>query len=112
MALRIWTIGTETAEKTQLGDLNISGQTDNAYQNAQGYVEIVDPVLGRTLKTEKRGSGSTIVWNPWSDGATSMADLGAEEWRRMLCAEGGNILSSAIVLPPRTDSRDDHQNEY
>ncbi len=87
-------------EKTQLGDLNISGQTDNAYQNAQGYVEIIDPVLGRTLKTEKRGSGSTIVWNPWSDGAHSMADLGAEEWRGMLCAEGGNILSSAIMLPP------------
>jgi glucose-6-phosphate 1-epimerase len=87
-------------EKTQHGDLILSKQTDNAYKDAIGPVEIVDPALGRILKTEKQGSGSTIVWNPWSDGSSAMADLGAAEWTRMICAEGGNILGSAVNLSP------------
>src|ERR1700739_4522064 len=86
------------SEKEQSSDLTISRQTDNAYMNATGVIEIVDPVLRRNLKTEKLGSTSTIVWNPWTDGASSMGDLGEDEWRRMLCAEGANILSSAITL--------------
>ena len=87
-------------EKTQHGDLVLSKQTDNAYKDANGPVEIVDAALGRILKTEKQGSASTIVWNPWSDGASSMADLGGDEWPRMLCVEGGNILMSALSLNP------------
>lgn len=85
-------------EKIQAGDLNLLKQTDNAYEDATGSVEIIDPLRGRILKTEKQGSASTIVWNPWSDGASSMSDLGDLEWRGMLCAEGGNILTSAINL--------------
>ena len=87
--------------KTQSGDLRLSAQTDNASTGTSGPVEIVDEVLGRTLRTEKRNSSSTIVWNPWRDGAASMSDFGAEEWRRMLCVEGGNILDSAVVVSPQ-----------
>ncbi len=88
-------------EKTQPGDLILLRQTDNAYKDAIGPVEIIDLLLGRILKTEKEGSASTIVWNPWSDGATSMSDLGDHEWRGMLCAEGANILNSAVDLGPQ-----------
>lgn len=88
-------------EKIQAGDLNILKQTDNAYEDATGPIEISDPLRGRILKTRKQGSSSTIVWNPWSDGASSMSDLGDLEWRGMLCAEGGNILTSAINLDAR-----------
>jgi glucose-6-phosphate 1-epimerase len=87
-------------EKIQRGDVVLLRQTDNAYANANGMAEIIDPLLGRTLKTEKLGSNSTIVWNPWSDGASSMADLSEHEWRQMLCVEGGNILTSAVSLDP------------
>ncbi|MGC1424503.1 MAG: D-hexose-6-phosphate mutarotase [Terracidiphilus sp.] len=87
-------------QKTQRGDLVLARQTDNAYQDAIGPVEIMDPELRRILKTEKQASASTIVWNPWSDGASSMADLGDREWRGMLCAEGANIGTSAIDLSP------------
>jgi glucose-6-phosphate 1-epimerase len=88
-------------EKTQHGDLILLGETDNAYNDANDAVEIIDPLLGRILKTAKLGSASTIVWNPWSEGASTMADLGKDKWRGMLCAEGGNILASAINLSPR-----------
>ncbi len=87
--------------KMQSGDLLLSLQTDDAFVGASGPVEIVDEVLGRTLRTVKRNSSSTIVWNPWRDGAGSMSDFGADEWRRMLCVEGGNILESAVVVGPQ-----------
>ena len=85
-------------EKMQHGGLVVAGQIDNAYRNASGPVEIVDPAPARRLVTRKENSASTIVWNPWSDGAAGLADLGPEEWQRMLCVEGGNILDSAVTL--------------
>lgn len=87
--------------KMQSGDLRFSSQTDNAYVNASGPVEIADTVLGRRLKTKKWSSNSTIVWNPWRDGAASMMDLRQDEWCGMLCVEGGNILDSAVMLQPQ-----------
>ncbi|WP_162601144.1 D-hexose-6-phosphate mutarotase [Occallatibacter savannae] len=86
-------------EKVQRGDLVLSKFTDNAYLDATGTVAIVDSSAGRRLVTEKSGSVSTIVWNPWSDGAAKLADFGADEWRGMLCVEGGNVLGQAVVLP-------------
>ena len=88
-------------QKKQLGGLRIGAQTDDAFLEVLGPVEIVDEILQRTLTTEKQGSASTIVWNPWGDGAASMVDLGVEEWRSMLCVEGGNILGAAVALEPQ-----------
>jgi glucose-6-phosphate 1-epimerase len=85
-------------EKMQAGELVLTKQTDNAYLNATGPVEIID--LERRLTTEKLNSHSTIVWNPWSDGAAKMSDFGADEWTSMLCVEGGNIMDAAVSLEP------------
>lgn len=87
-------------EMKQQGDLVLTRQTDNAYRDAMGPVEIVDRTLARRLRTEKQNSTSTIVWNPWSEGAAGLSDFGADEWQTMLCVEGGNILGSAITLNP------------
>jgi glucose-6-phosphate 1-epimerase len=86
--------------KIQTGELRLSAQTDDAFVGAAGPVEIVDEVHGRRLKTEKGNSNTTIVWNPWRDGASAMTDFGSDEWRRMLCVEGGNILDSAVTIGP------------
>lgn len=87
-------------KKVQQGELVVGKQTDNAYLDATSAVEIVDPVLGRRLLTEKRSSVSTIVWNPGSEGAVSLEDLGDEEWHRMLCVEGGNVLGQPVQVAP------------
>ena len=84
--------------KTQSGDLRLTAPVDNAYIGATGPVEIIDPGLKRRLHTGKANSASTIVWNPWRQGAIKLADLGEEEWHQMVCAEGGNILDEAILL--------------
>ena len=87
-------------EKTQRDELVLTKQTDNAYRTSTGPVEIIDPLLGRRLESSKKNSASTIVWNPWSDGAAGITDFVADEWQSMLCVEGGNILDSAVTLKP------------
>jgi glucose-6-phosphate 1-epimerase len=87
-------------EKTQSGDVVLTGATDNAYLNTQSDAELVDPVHRRTLRTEKENSRTTVVWNPWQQGAASLSDLGDDEWQQMTCVEASNILSSAVRLGP------------
>jgi len=87
-------------KKVQSGDVIFTSATDNAYLKTQALLELVDPVLGRVIRTEKQRSATTVVWNPWRQGAASLADLGDEEWRAMACVEASNILESAIFLGP------------
>jgi glucose-6-phosphate 1-epimerase len=89
--------------KVQSGNVIFTAATDNAYLNTQAPLELVDPVLHRVVRTEKRSSATTVVWNPWKQGAASLADLGNEEWRAMACVEASNILESAISLAPEKE---------
>lgn len=86
--------------KVQSGDVIFTRATDNAYLDTKTPLALVDPVLHRTVRTEKRNSDTTVVWNPWQQGAASLSDLGDEEWRVMACVEASNILESAIHLGP------------
>ena len=90
----------QNREKTQSGDLVLAGTTDNAYLNVQSAAQLVDPVLRRTVSTEKENSRTTVVWNPWQQGAALLSDLGEDEWKQMTCVEASNVLSSTIRLGP------------
>jgi glucose-6-phosphate 1-epimerase len=87
-------------EKTQSGDLTFSAKTDNAYLNTYSAIELIDPALHRTIRTEKEKSTTTIVWNPWLEGAASLTDFGDDEWQRMACVEASNMLGAAVSLAP------------
>jgi len=86
--------------KNQSGDLSFTAKTDNAYIDVHSPAELIDPTLGRRIRTEKVNSATTVVWNPWQEGAASLGDLGNTEWRRFACVEASNILGSAIFLGP------------
>jgi glucose-6-phosphate 1-epimerase len=87
-------------EKIQSGDVTFSSPTDNAYLDAHGPLALIDPVFHRILRTEKEHSATTVVWNPWKQGAIALTDFGDEEWRSMACVEASNILSAAVALLP------------
>ncbi len=87
-------------EKMQHGDVAMTGPMDNAYLNTREALEVIDPVLGRRIRTEKKNSITTVVWNPWESGAKALADLGDDEWRQMACVEASNILGAAVELAP------------
>lgn len=87
-------------KKTQSGDLILTAKTDNAYIDVHGAADLIDPTSGRTIRTEKENSATTVIWNPWQEGAVSLGDLGNNEWREFACVEASNILGSAISLAP------------
>jgi glucose-6-phosphate 1-epimerase len=87
-------------EKPQADALTITEETDRVYGSTTGTVDVVDKGLGRQIRTEKVNSDATVVWNPWSEGAAKLADLGNDEWQRMIAVEAGNVRTGAIRLDP------------
>lgn len=85
-------------EKIQRGDVVIASQTDNAYLNTEHPLELEDAELKRRIRIAKENSLTTVVWNPWREGASKLSDLGNDEWTKMLCAEPSNILNYAVNL--------------
>ena len=85
----------------QQDDLPISfdAETDRTYAS-EASVKIVDPGLQRTITIDKSGSGSTVVWNPWTDKAKAMGDFGDDEWPGMLCVETANVKPNHVSIEP------------
>jgi glucose-6-phosphate 1-epimerase len=75
-------------------------ETDQVHLNTAATCVIHDAVWKRMIVVEKTGSASTIVWNPWSEKAAGMSDMGPGEWQRMICVESGNAADNAITLKP------------
>ena len=92
-------------KKTQRGDVVIASSTDSAYCNIQNEVDLLDANKKRRIRLRKENSLSTVVWNPWSEGAARLQDLGDGEWRQFLCVEASNILDAAINLAPGQEQR-------
>lgn len=88
------------AVKRQPGDIHFTAATDNAYIDTTDSVTIHDAALNRSIRLDKQNSSTTVVWNPWSDGAAALADMDDSEWREFACVEASNILSAAVTLPP------------
>jgi glucose-6-phosphate 1-epimerase len=88
------------ARKTQHGAVMIRGETDRVFLDTTATCAIEDRSLRRRIVIEKRGSRSTVVWNPWIDKARLMADFAEDEYRRMICVETANALEDVIQLAP------------
>ncbi len=86
--------------KIQAGDIHFTAATDNAYIDTAHSVTIQDAGLNRSIRLDKQNSDTTVVWNPWSDGAAAFADMDDNEWREFACVEASNILSAAVKLQP------------
>jgi glucose-6-phosphate 1-epimerase len=86
--------------KTQLGDIMTSSETDSVYLDTRDEIRLEDPLLQRHVCITKENSSTTVVWNPWAQKAHSMPDLGADEWRQMICVEPSNMAGSAVDLAP------------
>jgi glucose-6-phosphate 1-epimerase len=86
--------------KVQHGDATIASATDNAFVGTQNDVDLIDPELRRRIRLMKTNSLSTVVWNPWTEGAARLGDLSDGEWTQFLCVEAANILAASVSLAP------------
>jgi glucose-6-phosphate 1-epimerase len=87
------------AKKTQVDDpLILSRDTDRVYLDTESTCVIDDKVNGRKISVAKANSGTTIVWNPWTELTAKLADMEPEGWQGMICIESANAATSAITL--------------
>jgi len=87
-------------EKVQVGNLTVASQTDDAFMNTENTVDLLDPKMDRRLRLQKAKSTTTVVWNPWQEGARRLQDLGEGEWMQFLCVEASNIMGAGVTLTP------------
>ena len=79
--------------------LRIVKETNRVYPAHTGAVEIHDASLHRTIRIEKSGSNSTVVWNPWTTQKLP-DDFDPAEHQNMICVESGNVKQDKITLAP------------
>jgi glucose-6-phosphate 1-epimerase len=80
--------------------LRIERETDRQYLNTPSPLTLTDPSLGRRIVVTKRGSNTTVVWNPWIDRAKALADLADDEWQSFVCIETANAADNAVTIAP------------
>ena len=87
-------------EKVQQGDVEITSETDRVYLDTESPLELSGPALRRHIHVAKQNSRTTVIWNPWSEKAKAMSDLGSDQWTEMLCIETSNVLAYAVEVAP------------
>jgi len=91
--------------KTQQGVINFSGEVDRVYLATESKCVIDDSNWKRQIHITKRGSRSTVVWNPWIDKSQAMGDMGESGYLNMLCVESGNAASDVVTIEPAKEHR-------
>ena len=86
--------------KRQVGPVTIAGEVDRIYLDSVADCVIEDPTLTRRIRIAKKGSASSVVWNPWVEKAAKMGDLGEDGYLEMLCVESTNADTDLVDLAP------------
>lgn len=92
-------------QKHQDGPVTIGGEVDRIYTGVENDLLLDDPAWGRRIRIQSGGSRSAVVWNPWADTAKAMADLGDDDYQRMLCVETANAGPDVVDIPAGGDYR-------
>jgi glucose-6-phosphate 1-epimerase len=86
------------AEKTQAGPVIVDSEVDRIYKGVGGELVIDDAALGRRIRIASRGCSTAVVWNPWIEVAASMADLGDDDYKNMICVETANAGPESVEI--------------
>jgi len=76
--------------------LSFTGFVDRIYEDTTAELVIVDEMLKRHLRLRKKGSNTTVVWNPWEN-ANNPAN---SEWHEFVAVEVANAAKNTVTLPP------------
>ncbi len=86
--------------KQQSGPVVISEETDRIYLQSSADCVIEDFPWRRRIRISKRGSNSSIVWNPWREKANAMGDFGPNGYLNMVCVESANAADDVVTIAP------------
>jgi D-hexose-6-phosphate mutarotase len=91
--------------KQQSGPVTFNAETDRIYLDASADCLIDDPGMQRRIRISKRGSRSTVVWNPWIEKAERMGDMGENGYLNMVCVESTNAADDVVTIAPGDEHR-------
>jgi len=80
--------------------LTFEKEIGRVYINTDSTCIITDDIFNRQIIVEKKGSFSTVVWNPWINSAANLPDMGPESWQNMVCLESANAYENEISILP------------
>jgi len=86
-------------KKQQVGAIVIGDEVDRIYLDSTADVMIDDPGMARRIRVAKRGSRSSVVWNPWTEKAAKMGDFGPDGFLQMVCVESTNAADDVVEIP-------------
>ncbi len=85
--------------RTQAGAITITAEVDRLYVDTDSDCLIDDSGHKRCIRIAKRGSRSTVVWNPWVEKAAKMGDFGSDTgYRGMVCVESVNAAENIVKV--------------
>jgi len=90
----------DNEKKIQEGAITFDSELDRIYLDTEDEVEIEDSGMNRSINIAKRGSRSTVVWNPWTDKSVRMMDFGEREYVNMVCVETANVQDDSVEILP------------
>jgi D-hexose-6-phosphate mutarotase len=86
--------------KQQSGPVTFNAETDRIYLDASVDCLVNDPGMQRRIRIGKRGSRSTVVWNPWVEKAERMGDMAENGYLNMVCVESTNAADDVVSIAP------------
>lgn len=84
--------------ESQQGRIRFDGEVDRIYKDTTADIVVHDLRLDRKIRTQKTGSHTAVVWNPWIAKSATMSDFDVGGYRRMVCVETTNAASDEILL--------------
>ncbi|MDP0491724.1 MAG: D-hexose-6-phosphate mutarotase [Verrucomicrobiota bacterium JB023] len=94
------TVAPEGDVRQEEEELAIEGEVDRIYYGTANEVTILDEGWQRRLKVAKKGSLTTVVWNPWTEKAAALGDLPDEGYRDFVCVEACNARHDTRIVAP------------
>lgn len=91
---------TSLRTKQDNAPIRIDREYDRTFLNTAATTTLIDPVFNRKIAVSKRGSKSTVVWNPWIDKSKALSDLADDEYHGFVCIETANALENGVTIPP------------
>ena len=82
----------------QQGALTVTAAMDRIYRQPDAMVSVQDGE--RTTRVVNGNHDSVVVWTPWQEGASAMADMSDDGYRTMLCVEAAITAEDGITVAP------------
>jgi glucose-6-phosphate 1-epimerase len=93
------------SRKQQQGPVTVGSEVDRVYLESTADCLVEDPRWRRRIRVSKRGSRSSVVWNPWTEKAAKMGDFGTRGYLNMVCVESTNAAEDVVNIGPGGEHR-------